>query len=41
MKENEAYVQVPKIDTSENDAYGAFTSDLTGNKAYYSISISH
>ena len=41
MKENEAYVRVSKIDTSENDAYGAFTTDHKGNKDYYSIQLIH
>ena len=36
MKENEAYVQVSKIDISKNDAYGAFTTDIKENEAYYS-----
>lgn len=34
--ENEAYIQVSKIDASKNDAYGAFTTDLKENEPYYS-----
>ena len=39
MEQNEAYVLALKVDTSRNDAYGAFTVDLKGNKAYYIIQL--
>ena len=40
MIQNEAYAQPPKtatINTSMNDAYGAFTIELKDNEAYSSV----